>query len=41
MVARFAGTNNVVGNGFGVLFLFLFITFFAGGMDAGKSTNTR
>ncbi|KAK6604249.1 hypothetical protein H4I95_06152 [Botrytis cinerea] len=34
MVARFAGTNNVVGNGFGVLFLFLFITFFAGGMDA-------
>ncbi|KAL5610881.1 hypothetical protein FOBRF1_006998 [Fusarium oxysporum] len=34
MVARFAGTDNAVGNGFGVLFLFLFITFFAGEMDA-------
>ncbi|KAH7256032.1 general substrate transporter [Fusarium tricinctum] len=34
MVARFAGTDNAIGNGFGVLFLFLFITFFAGGMDA-------
>ncbi|KAL3481530.1 general substrate transporter [Aspergillus californicus] len=34
MVARFAGTSNAVGNGFGVFFLFLFITVFAGGMDA-------
>ncbi|KAH8652577.1 general substrate transporter [Ilyonectria robusta] len=34
MVAEFAGTANAVGNGFGVLFMFLFITFFAGGMDA-------
>ncbi|KAI3584180.1 general substrate transporter [Fusarium oxysporum f. sp. albedinis] len=34
MVARFAGTGKAIGNGFGVLFLFLFITFFAGGMDA-------
>jgi hypothetical protein len=36
MVARFAGTDNTIGNGFGVLFLFLFITFFDGGMDACK-----
>ncbi|KAH7267975.1 hypothetical protein MRS44_011740 [Fusarium solani] len=34
MIARFAGTDNTVGNGFGIFFLFLFITFFAGGMDA-------
>lgn len=37
MIARFAGTDNTVGNGFGIFFLFLFITFFAGGMDACKS----
>ncbi|OIW34944.1 sugar porter family MFS transporter [Coniochaeta ligniaria NRRL 30616] len=34
IVAKFAGTNNAVGNGFGIFFLFLFITFFASGMDA-------
>lgn len=34
MVAKFAGTDNAIGNGFGVFFLFAFITFFAGGMDA-------
>ncbi|KAJ5256827.1 general substrate transporter [Penicillium angulare] len=34
MVAKFAGTDNAVGNGFGVFFLFLFITVFASGMDA-------
>lgn len=34
MVARFAGTSNAIGNGLGVFFLFLFITLFAGGMDA-------
>jgi hypothetical protein len=38
MVARFSGTNNALGNGFGIFFLFLFITMFAGGMDAGEST---
>lgn len=36
MVAQFAGSNNPVGNGFGIFFLFLFITCFAGGMDACK-----
>ncbi|KAH7118336.1 general substrate transporter [Dactylonectria macrodidyma] len=34
IVAKFAGTDNAVGNGFGIFFLFLFITFFASGMDA-------
>ncbi|KAK7417704.1 hypothetical protein QQX98_004360 [Neonectria punicea] len=34
IVARFAGTDNAVGNGFGIFFLFVFITFFASGMDA-------
>lgn len=37
IVANFAGTDNAIGNGFGVFFLFSFITFFAGGMDACKS----
>ncbi|KAJ5616502.1 general substrate transporter [Penicillium hordei] len=37
MVATFAGSNNAIGNGFGVFFLFLFITLFAGGMDACNS----
>ncbi|KAF5677817.1 quinate permease [Fusarium heterosporum] len=34
MVAKFAGTNNVVGNGFGVFFLFLFVGFYATTLDA-------
>ncbi|KAJ5671345.1 Major facilitator superfamily domain general substrate transporter [Penicillium longicatenatum] len=38
MVARFSGTNNALGNGFGIFFLFLFITIFTGGMDAGEWT---
>lgn len=40
MVAEFAGTANAVGNGFGVLFMFLFITFFAGGMDACEHSSS-
>jgi hypothetical protein len=34
MVARFGGTSNKVGNGFGVLFLYLFVTFYASCIDA-------
>lgn len=33
MVARYAGTNNKVGNGFGVLFIYIFVTFYGGCMD--------
>src|ERR1700761_7779273 len=34
MVATFGGTENRVGNGFGVFFLFLFVFFYGGTMDA-------
>lgn len=34
MVATFSGSTNRVGNGFGVLFLFLFVTFYASCIDA-------
>lgn len=34
MVAQFSNTSNKVGNGFGVFFLFLFVTFYGGGLDA-------
>ncbi|SCO91365.1 related to sugar transporter [Fusarium oxysporum] len=34
MVAKFAGTDNTVGNGFGVFFLFLFVGFYATTLDA-------
>ncbi|KIW32538.1 uncharacterized protein PV07_04071 [Cladophialophora immunda] len=34
MVATFGGTTNQVGNGFGVFFLFLFVFFYGGTMDA-------
>ncbi|KAH0837179.1 hypothetical protein AYO21_08164 [Fonsecaea monophora] len=34
MVATFGGTTNQVGNGFGVFFLFLFVFFYGGSMDA-------
>ncbi|EXJ68768.1 uncharacterized protein A1O5_07699 [Cladophialophora psammophila CBS 110553] len=34
MVATFGGTSNRVGNGFGVFFLFLFVFFYGGTMDA-------
>ncbi|KAJ5743398.1 hypothetical protein N7533_010500 [Penicillium manginii] len=34
MVAEFSGTSNKIGNGFGVAFLFLFVTFYGGGLDA-------
>jgi hypothetical protein len=36
LVAKLGGTDNAVGNAFGILFLFIFITIFAGGMDACK-----
>ncbi|KFZ16138.1 hypothetical protein V501_02371 [Pseudogymnoascus sp. VKM F-4519 (FW-2642)] len=36
MVARYSGTSNVVGKGFGVFFLFLFVTFYGGSMDASS-----
>lgn len=34
MVARYGGTDNKVGNGFGVFFLFLFVTFYGSCVDA-------
>lgn len=34
MVATFGGTQNQVGNGFGVFFLFLFVFFYGATMDA-------
>lgn len=34
MVAEFSGTANKVGNGFGVFFLFLFVTFYGSSLDA-------
>jgi hypothetical protein len=34
MVARYGGTSNAIGNGFGVLFLFLFVTFYGSCVDA-------
>ncbi|KAJ5507275.1 general substrate transporter [Penicillium freii] len=36
MVAEFSGTSNKIGNGFGVFFLYLFVTFFGGSMDASS-----
>lgn len=33
MVAQYGGTSNKVGNGFGVFFLYLFVTFYGGCMD--------
>ncbi|OAL34558.1 hypothetical protein AYO20_06188 [Fonsecaea nubica] len=35
-LARYGGTDNRVGNGFGVFFLYLFVTFFGGSMDASS-----
>ncbi len=34
MVATYGGTTNRIGNGFGVFFLFLFVLFYGGTMDA-------
>lgn len=34
MVAKYGGTTNKVGNGFGVLFLYLYVTFYASCIDA-------
>jgi hypothetical protein len=34
MVAEVAGTSSKIGNGFGVSFLYLFVTFNGGSMDA-------
>ncbi|KAK5209652.1 hypothetical protein LTR47_009050 [Exophiala xenobiotica] len=34
MVATYGGTDNRIGNGFGVFFLFLFVFFYGGSMDA-------
>ncbi|EXL91361.1 general substrate transporter [Fusarium oxysporum II5] len=36
MVAEFVGTSNKVGNGFGVFFLYLFVFFYGGTMDASS-----
>ncbi|KAK4947592.1 hypothetical protein LTR10_013538 [Elasticomyces elasticus] len=36
MVANFAGSNNRAGNAMGVLFLYLFVTFYGGSLDAGS-----
>lgn len=36
MVAEFVGTNNKVGNGLGVFFLYLFVFFYGGTMDASS-----
>jgi MFS family permease len=36
MVANYAGTANRTGNAMGVLFLFLYVTFYGGSLDAGS-----
>lgn len=36
MVAQFAGSPNKLGNGFGVFFLYLFVTFYGGTLDASS-----
>ena len=36
MVAEYSGTSNKIGNGFGVFFLYLFVTFYGGSMDASS-----
>ncbi|KAM6510330.1 hypothetical protein FALCPG4_017947 [Fusarium falciforme] len=36
MVAEFVGTTNKIGNGFGVFFLYLFVFFYGGTMDASS-----
>lgn len=36
MVAEYAGTDNRAGNAMGVLFLFLFVTFYGGSQDASS-----
>ena len=36
MVAQYAGTGNRAGNAMGVLFLFLFVTFYGGSQDASS-----
>ncbi|KAH7252798.1 general substrate transporter [Fusarium tricinctum] len=36
MVAEFVGTDNKIGNGFGVFFLYLFVFFYGGSMDASS-----
>ncbi|KAH6678774.1 general substrate transporter [Plectosphaerella plurivora] len=36
MVAQFAGGDNRLGNGFGVFFLYLFVTFYGGTLDASS-----
>ncbi|KAH8880930.1 general substrate transporter [Thozetella sp. PMI_491] len=35
-LARYGNTDNKIGNGFGVFFLYLFVTFFGGSMDASS-----
>lgn len=34
MVGKYSGTDNKIGNGFGVFFLFLFVTFYGSCVDA-------
>jgi MFS family permease len=36
MVAEYAGSDNKAGNAMGVLFLFLFVTFYGGSQDASS-----
>jgi hypothetical protein len=36
MVAEFVGSTNKIGNGFGVFFLYLFVFFYGGSMDASS-----
>jgi MFS family permease len=36
IIANFAGTSSKIGNGFGVFFLYLFVFFYGGSMDASS-----
>ena len=40
LIAKYRGTDNKAGNGAAVAFMFCFITFFAGGVDASKSKSS-
>jgi hypothetical protein len=41
MIAIYGGSANKIGNRFGIFFLFMFITFFAGGIDASEPYRTE
>jgi hypothetical protein len=36
MVAKYSGSDNAAGQGAGIAFLFLFVTFFATGVDVSE-----